>query len=154
MPFPSPGDLPNPGIKSCLPGGFFTTESPGKSHAWGIHVNNLLGFLLLISPSLLGSQPRTQTCRQKTIFTPLHYENLATGQDTSWLHTAGCVYSHLTSSVLSLCGDQSAFSRACIETDLHILPLVFWLHFICYFFKFYNCIFSRDLESCILGHNT
>ena len=33
LPFPSPGDLPNPGIKpvSCaLPGGFFTTQPPGK----------------------------------------------------------------------------------------------------------------------------
>ena len=87
LPFPSPGDLPNPGIKTCLPGGFFTTEPPGKSHAWGIHINNLLGFLLLSCPSLLGSQPRTQKCRQKTIFTPLHYENLATGQDRT---PAGC----------------------------------------------------------------
>ena len=34
LPFPSPGDLPNPGIKpaciSCLAGGFFITEPPGK----------------------------------------------------------------------------------------------------------------------------
>ena len=33
MPFPSPGDLPNPGIKPASPawaGGFFTTELPGK----------------------------------------------------------------------------------------------------------------------------
>ena len=31
LPFPSPGDLPNPGIKpasSALAGGFFTTEPP------------------------------------------------------------------------------------------------------------------------------
>ena len=37
LPFPPPGDLPNPGIKpmslaSPLAGGFFTTEPPGKSH--------------------------------------------------------------------------------------------------------------------------
>ena len=34
LPFPSPGDLPHPGIEpasSALAGGFFTTESPGKS---------------------------------------------------------------------------------------------------------------------------
>ena len=34
LPFLSPGDLPNPGIKSespALAGGFFTTEPPGKS---------------------------------------------------------------------------------------------------------------------------
>ena len=33
--FPSPGDLPNPGIESMSPalaGGFFTTEPPGKPH--------------------------------------------------------------------------------------------------------------------------
>ena len=36
LPFPSPGDLPNPGIKlmstvsSAMAGGFFTTEPPGK----------------------------------------------------------------------------------------------------------------------------
>ena len=40
LPFPSPGDLPNPGIESgsleslvspALAGGFFTTEPPGKT---------------------------------------------------------------------------------------------------------------------------
>ena len=33
MPFPSPGDLPEPGIEPASPalaGGFFTTEPPGK----------------------------------------------------------------------------------------------------------------------------
>ena len=33
FPFPSPGDLPNPGIKPespALAGGFLTTEPPGK----------------------------------------------------------------------------------------------------------------------------
>ena len=36
LPFPSPGDLPDPGIKpatscvSCVAGKFFTTEPPGK----------------------------------------------------------------------------------------------------------------------------
>ena len=37
LPFPSPGDLPNPGIRPTFPvapalaGRFFTTEPPGKS---------------------------------------------------------------------------------------------------------------------------
>ena len=33
LPFPSPGDLPNPGIEpsSALAGRFFTVEPPGKS---------------------------------------------------------------------------------------------------------------------------
>ena len=33
LPFPSPGDLPDPGIELMSPilaGGFFTTEPPGK----------------------------------------------------------------------------------------------------------------------------
>ena len=33
LPFPSPGDLPDPGIEAAsaaLAGGFFTTEPPGK----------------------------------------------------------------------------------------------------------------------------
>ena len=36
FPFPTPGDLPNPGIEPAAPaspalaGGFFTTEPPGK----------------------------------------------------------------------------------------------------------------------------
>ena len=33
LPFPSPGDLPNAGVKAgslALAGGFFTTEPPGK----------------------------------------------------------------------------------------------------------------------------
>jgi len=35
LPFPSPGDLPNPGIEPAslaLAGGFFTIETPGKPH--------------------------------------------------------------------------------------------------------------------------
>ena len=39
LPLPSPGDLPDPGMKSLSPvsptlaGGFFTTEPPGKPHS-------------------------------------------------------------------------------------------------------------------------
>ena len=35
LPFPSPGDLPDPGIKPtpfAFAGAFFTTEPPGKPH--------------------------------------------------------------------------------------------------------------------------
>ena len=35
MPFPSPGDLPDPGMEPMSPvlvDGFFTAEPPGKSH--------------------------------------------------------------------------------------------------------------------------
>ena len=37
LPFPSPRDLPDPGIKPMSPalaGGFFTTELPGKPCEW------------------------------------------------------------------------------------------------------------------------
>ena len=33
LPFPSPGDLPNPGVEPALAGGFFTTGPPGKPQA-------------------------------------------------------------------------------------------------------------------------
>ena len=37
LPFPSPGDLPDPGMESASPalaGGSFTTESPEKPHCF------------------------------------------------------------------------------------------------------------------------
>ena len=37
LPFPTPGDLPDPGIKFASPasaGGLFTTETTGKPHLW------------------------------------------------------------------------------------------------------------------------
>ena len=30
LPFPRPGDLPDPGIEPALAGGFFTAATPGK----------------------------------------------------------------------------------------------------------------------------
>ena len=33
LPFPSPGDLSNPGIEPCTAGGFFTTELLGEAHS-------------------------------------------------------------------------------------------------------------------------
>ena len=41
LPFPPPGDLPNPGIEPespALAGGFFTTEPPGKPISYYIAV--------------------------------------------------------------------------------------------------------------------
>ena len=48
LPFPSPGDFPNPEIKPTSPalaGGFFTSEPPGMAHlprheSWSIYVSN------------------------------------------------------------------------------------------------------------------
>ena len=50
LPFPSPGELPNPGIEPVSPGlagGFFTTEPPGRSLETRIYVV----FFPRISPS-------------------------------------------------------------------------------------------------------
>ena len=52
LPFPSPGDLPGPGIEPLSPalvGKFFTTESPGKpfSH-WSTREVPLGKFLMLL----------------------------------------------------------------------------------------------------------
>ena len=49
LPFPSPGDLPNPEVNSvsflspALAGGFFTTVPPGKPQ----HIGELLKFFLI-----------------------------------------------------------------------------------------------------------
>ena len=67
--FPSPGNLPDPGIKPMSPalaGGFFTTELPGKPHysftilfnVYEIYKDDPLPFLILVICVLsLFSQP-------------------------------------------------------------------------------------------------
>ena len=45
LPFPSPGDLPDPGIEPVSPalaGGFFTAEIPGKPQILGIDSSYLV----------------------------------------------------------------------------------------------------------------
>ena len=61
LPFPLPGDLPNPGIKpespesSALAGRFFTTEPPGKP------MNYILWELMLrnLAKGMVNSEVRT-----------------------------------------------------------------------------------------------
>ena len=54
LPFPSPGDLPDPGIKHASPpliGGFFTTEPPGKPRGilkWSANLHRAEGSRKLI----------------------------------------------------------------------------------------------------------
>ena len=62
VPFPSPGDLPNPGIKLTSPaftGRFFTTKPPGKLYIFNNNIQNhiLLGLklqLVTISRHIMG----------------------------------------------------------------------------------------------------
>ena len=48
LPFPSPGDLSDPGIKAVFPalaGGFFTTEPPGKpAHFFWLAILSFLSY--------------------------------------------------------------------------------------------------------------
>ena len=56
MPFPSPGDLLNPGIKPAFPtlgGGFFTTEPPGTLYAAVLAIVILLRIISLMLIYLL-----------------------------------------------------------------------------------------------------
>ena len=57
LPFPTPGDLPNPGIEPrspALTGGFFTTEPPGKSH--------MVTWFQLYNRELLNSTSKATLC--------------------------------------------------------------------------------------------
>jgi len=57
LPFPAPGDLPNPGIEAMSPalaGGFFTTEPPGKSFYIGF-IKHLQ--CMSVSTWMLSSEP-------------------------------------------------------------------------------------------------
>ena len=59
LPFPSPGDLPDPGLKSTFPalaGGLFTNEPPGKHTTKDLHLGSQLP-----APSCLQPPPATMT---------------------------------------------------------------------------------------------
>ena len=63
LPFPSPGDLPDPRIEPTSPafaGGFFTTEPPGKPMPQPLITSNLLS-VSVNSPILGTSYKRNHT---------------------------------------------------------------------------------------------
>jgi len=74
LPFPSPGDPPNPGIKPTSPAlasGFFTIELPGNNGYWGT-----------ISCICDSEQPeiekgRTNTPKERKSFVPSHHHRWA-----------------------------------------------------------------------------
>ena len=58
LPFPSPGDLPDPGIEPTSPetaGGFFITEPPGKLYQ--THTLKIRLYCCVISHSVMSSDP-------------------------------------------------------------------------------------------------
>ena len=71
LPFPSPGNLPNPGIKPASPamaGGLFTTEPPGKPSEilnevkWYTFFFLLLYNIALVLPYINMHPPQVYTC--------------------------------------------------------------------------------------------
>ena len=64
LPFPFPGDLPDPGIEPMSPvlaGGFFTTAPPGKPRAWDRYMEPSVVLMgLRISQGLLGGPGSNQ----------------------------------------------------------------------------------------------
>ena len=62
LPFPPPGDLPNPGIEPTSPalaGAFFTTEPPGKPHK---ESNQILRTFKRNIPSPISPMQHSQQC--------------------------------------------------------------------------------------------
>ena len=87
LPFPTPWDLPNPGIRPMSPalaGGFFTTEPPGKTQKWFLWFY----FLYTINVLVAYSQP----CPKMTwvgwcisVPTP-HCNRVSTTESAIWDH--------------------------------------------------------------------
>ena len=69
LPFPTPGDLPDPGIKHTSPasaGRFFTTATPGRSHSHGpAHPRNG-GHRLPVGR--FSDPPHVQNCRFRLLY--------------------------------------------------------------------------------------
>ena len=69
LPFPPPGDLPDPGIEPTSPaspalaGGFFTTEPPGEPNS------NIMACYM--GSSGFGSIPRWGICSSSSLLPPL-----------------------------------------------------------------------------------
>ena len=73
LPFPSPEDLPNPGIKPASPafaGGFFITEPPGKPKS---------SMLLLLSHSVVSDSSRLHGLQLTRLLHPWDFPGKSTG---------------------------------------------------------------------------
>ena len=103
LPFPSPEDLPNPGIKSasparvsCIAGGFFTTEPPGKTPS-GVWLTPLYSQILnpfkctLKYPSYLSSErAELQQAKGHALIVGLH-EHYSVGNQVVCVCVCVCV---------------------------------------------------------------
>ena len=108
-PFPSPGDLPNPGIKSRSPtlqADSLPAEPPGKPKNTGV------GSLSLLQRS---SRPRNRIrafCMEGKILYQLSYQGGPTPDESNnnSLNTIHVIYIHISSIVLSTMCRASFFS--------------------------------------------
>ena len=77
LPLPSPGDLPDPGMKPTLAGGFFTTEPLGKP-SWKVQRDiYVLNCVTLIEEQARAGWLRLLCSRLKSPSTsPLHNQSL------------------------------------------------------------------------------
>ena len=72
LPFPSPGDLPNPGIKTWSPAladGFFTTEPPGESYISAVLFLLQSTFILIYRLAHTHNPAKTILTRDREFFT-------------------------------------------------------------------------------------
>ena len=76
FPFPSPGDLPEPGIEDTSPalaGGFFTTELPGKPpHWWSVQFSSVAQLCLTLRDPMDHSTPGLPVHHQQPESTQTH----------------------------------------------------------------------------------
>ena len=92
MPFPSPGDLPNLGIKSVSPtvaGGFFTPEPPGKpTYKYDQRKENFLKVYLLKTQKKEG---RTES-RKDGRLTGRNLDMEEGSKEEIYIYVCVCVY--------------------------------------------------------------
>ena len=74
LPFPTPVDLPDPGIEPEFPVspalGFFTTEPPGKPNVWLMRYNSIQTskcYLHMLTTVILKKKKLNQNCHYKRI---------------------------------------------------------------------------------------
>ena len=142
MPFPSLGDLPDPGIEpmsSALAGGFFTTEPPGKPHSF-------LNFISLFkSPQVLFAKSLLAVSRGF----PLTMKSLRTGGLSLSLGEPSVSTLQWGEDSGPLCPSDAAIASHCHKVSLLNMA---WYNLALMFFLPARYIDATLLERCsILG---